>query len=283
MATPKVSVIIPTFNRKEVLPRAIESVLNQTFKDFELIVVNDGSTDDTEELLKNYNVKVITTDNHGVSSARNIAIESAKGEWLAFLDSDDEWLEDKLEAQIQFASEHPELNIIHGDEIWIRNGIRVNQMKKHQKFGGWIYEKCLPLCLISPSCVMIHKTIFEDVGMFDPAMIVCEDYDLWLRITKDYEVGFVNRPLINKYGGHEDQLSRKFKAMDIFRVRAMAKVIDLGLQPQQKIATLKELEKKIIILSKGYKKHGRFDELTELKDIANQFHNFLEIDASYFE
>ena len=217
--TPLISVIIPTFNRAHVLLKAIDSVLKQTYKNFEVIVVDDGSTDGTTELLSSYikegKILYLKQENKGVSSARNFGVKSSKGDWLAFLDSDDEWLKHKLQKQVELLTERPDLRLVHGEELWVRNGKRVNQKKIHQKFGGFIYEKCLPLCLISPSAVMIERKLYEEMGGFDEEFTVCEDYDLWLKITSLYEVGFVSDPIIYKYGGHEDQLSHKYFAMDL--------------------------------------------------------------------
>lgn len=265
-----ISVVIPTFNRMETLPRAVESVLNQTYQNLELIIVNDGSSDETSNYLdsiKDPRVRHISTANQGVSMARNVGIGLAKGEWIAFLDSDDEWEKAKLAEQLKLSTEY---KIIHSDEIWIRNGLRVNQMKKHAKSGGWIFQKCLPLCCISPSAVMIHQDVFQAVGLFDPAMTVCEDYDLWLRIAKSYEIGFVAKPLIKKYGGHADQLSRKYKAMDHYRVKAILKVLkDLS---GENLDTAKNtLAVKCQILLTGYEKHGHEKLASEIREIQRSF------------
>ncbi len=102
------------------------------------------------------------------------------------------------------------MRVCHTDEIWIRNGRRVNARKKHGKKGGWIFQHCLPLCAMSPSSIMIHRDVFTALGGFDERLPACEDYDLWLRITARYPVLFTRQPLIEKYGGHDDQLSRKY-------------------------------------------------------------------------
>jgi len=264
---PDISVIIPTYNRAHTLPRAIESVLAQTHQPCEIIIVNDGSTDETNAVLADYpGLCVIETDNNGVSAARNVGIEKSEGEWIAFLDSDDEWLSDKLEKQWDAICNDDKL-ICHTDEIWIRNGKRVNQMKKHQKFGGRIYEKCLPLCVISPSSVMIHKSVFDDVGFFDESLEVCEDYDLWLRICAKYPVLFMDEQLMVKNGGHEDQLSRKHWGMDRFRVRALEKMITPGeLNNEQKNATVDILIQKCKIIVNGMKKRGKSNEAMEWEE-----------------
>ena len=258
---PDISVIIPAFNRAHTLPKALDSVLSQTLKPREIIVVDDGSTDETNAVLANYpGLCIISQDNRGVSTARNVGIEKAGGDWIAFLDSDDEWLSDKLEKQWDAICNDDKL-ICHTDEIWIRNGQRVNPMKKHKKFGGIIYERCLPLCVISPSSVMIHRSVFEDVGVFDESLEVCEDYDLWLRICAKYSVLFIDEPLIVKYGGHEDQLSRKYWGMDRFRVKALEKMMSFGaLNDEDEKATVNMILQKCGIIINGMKKRGNNDE-----------------------
>ncbi len=259
----KISVIIPTFNRGATLERAICSVLNQTYAPYELFIVDDGSDDETHIILEKYKEQllVIKQSNHGVSHARNQAIAEAKGDWLAFLDSDDEWLPKKLAKQVEAMKEFPHLKIFHTDEIWIRKGKRVNACKHHQKYGGWIYEKCLPLCAMSPSSIIIHRSVFEKVGVFDEDLPVCEDYDLWLRITHRYPVGYIDEMLIKKYGGHKDQLSTAFWGNDRYRVKALIKALEnLDLDPSLREKTLDMLFKKLHILEMGCRKHGRYDD-----------------------
>ena len=227
MSSPRISVIIPTFNRAHLLPRAVDSLLNQTLLPHSVIVVDDGSTDDTEKLIKKEypEIKYLKQDNLGVSTARNAGITATSCEWLAFLDSDDEWFPEKLEKQITALNERGEMRICHTDEIWIRDGKRVNPMKKHAKSGGWIFQKCLPLCSVSPSSIVIHRTVFDDVGLFDESLPACEDYELWLRIATHYPFLFIDEKLLVKYGGHKDQLSRKHWGMDRFRIKALKKIL----------------------------------------------------------
>jgi len=256
---PSISVIIPTYNRIETLPRAIESVMVQTHPANELIIVDDGSTDGTVAWLGEHypQIKLIKQQNSGVSAARNRGIEVASGEWIALLDSDDEWLPKKLEKQLALLASEPEFKLVHGDEIWIRNGVRVNQMKKHSKKGGWIFQDCLPLCAISPSAVMIHRSIFDDVGLFDETLPACEDYDLWLRITCRYPVLYCDQPLIQKYGGHEDQLSRKHWGMDRFRIQALERVLEVGgLNESDHAAALKMMLGNVTVVLGGARKRN---------------------------
>ena len=264
---PDISVIIPTYNRAHILPRALDSVLSQTQLPIEIIVVNDGSTDGTKSVLSNYpGLKIIDQQHSGVSAARNIGLEHTNGEWIAFLDSDDEWLPEKLEQQWAAICKDDKL-ICHTEEIWIRNGKRVNPMKKHQKYGEYIYEKCLPLCVISPSSVMIHQSVFNDIGVFDESLEVCEDYDLWLRICSKYSTLFFDEPLIVKYGGHENQLSRKYWGMDRFRIQAMEKILSFGeLSAEDEKATVDMIVQKCEIIINGMQKRGKDDEAKEWQE-----------------
>lgn len=270
-----VSCIIPTHNRAYCLKRAVDSVLKQTNENFELIVVDDGSTDETPEVLKEYQdhpkLRVLTQNNRGVSAARNYGASHAKGEWLAFLDSDDEWLPEKLSLQRQIWEASPELSWVHGEEIWVRRGKRVNPKKIHQKSGGDIFERSLKLCLVSPSAVVLKKDLYEEYGGFDESFTVCEDYDLWLRLSKNHPVGFCEEPVLVKYGGHEDQLSARYKAMDHWRLRSLLQLLkaqDLGPQRQSKV--LEEFLRKADILLTGYKKHGREQNRQQVSDMVKQ-------------
>ena len=265
----KISVVIPTYNRKNLLKRAIESVIKQTLNPFEIIVVDDGSIDGTQSWLaeKFPFVRCLYQNNSGVSRARNNGIKSAKGSWIALLDSDDEWLPDKLEQQVKLIRDIPEALFCHTNEIWIRNGVRVNQMKKHQKYGGDIFEKCLDMCRISPSSSIIKKEIFDIVGLFDESLNICEDYDLWLRITSKFSVSFLDQPLIIKYGGHSDQLSKASGGIEKYRILSLEKILtSVILTKSQAFHARDMLIKKLKIYINGLKKRCRLEELK----LANQ-------------
>jgi glycosyltransferase involved in cell wall biosynthesis len=260
----RVSVIIPTHNRAEVLPRALRSVFLQTTPVAEVIVVDDGSTDNTSTVVQRdfAEAVLIRQSNRGVSHARNRGIEQAKGEWLALLDSDDEWKPDKIEVQLRTLQDHPAGRICHTDEIWIRNGRRVNPMNKHRKAGGQIFRNCLPRCALSPSSVLFHRSLIDEFGNFDETLPVCEDYDFWLRVCAALPVIYVPEKLVVKYGGHEDQLSRAYRGMDRYRIFALEKLIQSGkLTATQARETLDEILKKIDIYLSGATRRQREAEV----------------------
>jgi glycosyltransferase involved in cell wall biosynthesis len=253
----KISVIIPSWNRADRLAAALDSVHAQSIAPHEIIVVDDGSTDNTrEQVTRHYpDVHYLYQQNKGVSSARNTGITAATGDWIALLDSDDRWEPLKLERQRHAIHAQPGHKLCHSDEIWIRNGKRVNPMKKHAKHGGKIFSQCLPLCVISPSAVMIHRDLFNDVGLFDESLPACEDYDLWLRICALYPVLYVDQPLIIKVGGHADQLSRRYWGMDRFRIQALEKILAAGVLNEQDHAdALHVLLEKLAIMIQGAEK-----------------------------
>ncbi len=269
-----ISVVIPTFNRAHLLSRAIESVLAQSRPATEIIIVDDGSTDDTRALItgKFSGCRYLYQENKGVSVARNLGIRAARSEWIALLDSDDQWYSSKLESQVDMLVTQPNLRLCHTDEIWIRNGRRVNAMKKHVKSGGNIFQKCLPRCVISPSSVLIQRSLLFEVGMFDEQLPVCEDYDLWLRICARYPVGYVENPQIIKYGGHDDQLSRRYWGMDRYRIVALEKIIAYkGLQLSERKAIADTLCYKASIVASGAEKRGKKTLALRFNKIAKQY------------
>jgi glycosyltransferase involved in cell wall biosynthesis len=269
---PLVSVIIPTYNRAWVLREAIDSVLAQEFKDFELIVVDDGSTDNTGEILDSYeqDILVLRQSNKGVSAARNRGIDAAEGRLIAFLDSDDLWLPRKLSSQVDFFNSNPAAVINQTEEIWVRNGVRVNPKTRHHKFSGMIFERSLALCLVSPSAVMIKKNLFSEVGVFDENLPACEDYDLWLRISCRYPVHLIETPLIMKRGGHADQLS-KAHGLDKYRIQALKKIITSGhLEPDSYRAAVRTLQEKCAIFAAGCRKRGKDAEAKYYEELARR-------------
>lgn len=254
-----ISVVVPTFNCAPILPRALDSILGQSLPATELIVVDDGSQDDTEDLIRRRypQVRYLKQANGGVSSARNRGIGAAGGDWIALLDSDDAWLPDKLAAQCATLRGQPNIRLCHTQEVWIRHGRRVNQMDKHAKSGGYIFRACLPRCVISPSAALLHRSLFDELGTFGEDLPACEDYDLWLRICATEPVAYVPEPQILKYGGHADQLSRKHWGMDRFRIRALEKIIGSGrLNAGDRAAACETFIRKAGILAAGARKRG---------------------------
>ncbi|MFW6115018.1 MAG: glycosyltransferase family 2 protein [Thermodesulfobacteriota bacterium] len=258
---PLVSVIIPTYNRSEKLIRALSSVLTQTFHDYEVIVVDDGSTDDTPNVIGPYLPRVHYVRkplNTGVSAARNRGIQCASAPWVAFLDSDDYWLEDKLSAQVEYIKRNPDTVACQTEEIWIRNGRRINPRKQHRKPSGDIFGQSLRLCLVSPSSVMLKRSLLNQTGLFDENLPAAEDYDLWLRIACRYSVHLIPKELVVKEGGHKDQLSRAVIGIDRFRIRAIVKLLERGvLTDAQRDQALNELRIKCAIYGQGCLKRGR--------------------------
>lgn len=255
-----VSVIITTYNRAGFVLEAVNSVIYQRYvKPLELIVVDDGSTDDTREILSSIgSVKYIKQDNFGVSCARNRGIKSSRGEWIAFLDSDDLWLPEKLFRHWDFINKNPGILVSQSDELWIRDGVRLNPRKYHEKPEGYCFEKLLKRCLISPSAVMIHRSVFDVVGTFDERVPACEDYDLWLRIGYRFPIGLLKEKLVIKRGGHRDQLSHTVEALDRFRIFSMTKLlIRENLSECQREAVFEELSNKCRIYSFGALKRGK--------------------------
>ena len=269
-----ITVIIPTHNRADVIGRALDSVLCQSKQPKQVIVVDDGSTDNTQEFLRTTYpaITYLKQNNCGVSAARNSGIRAADCDWIAFLDSDDEWQPDKLSFQMSQLENNKQFQFSHTDEIWIRNGRRVNPMKKHLKYGGRIFQHCLPLCVISPSSAVINQKIFTDVGLFNETLQVCEDYDLWLRICSRYPVLYTEKKLVIKYGGHSDQLSKKYWGMDRFRIKALADIIKAqSLNIEDRNMAIKMLNKKIKIYIQGAKKHQNCDSVTEFMALLESY------------
>ena len=269
----KISVVIRTLNRINTLQRALDSVINQTYKPAEIIVVDNGSSDGTLKFLREQypKITILTENKIGVSSARNKGIKKSINQWIALLDSDDAWHPRKLEIQTSMLdSALKEYNLIHTDEVWFRNNKHINQMKKHKKQGGYIFERCLSLCCISPSSVLFKKNILDKVGLFDESLPVCEDYDMWLKICSSEEVLFAQDKLTYKYGGHKDQLSKSYWGMDRFRIKSIENIIkNFDLTYKQKKQAKKELIKKLKIIINGAFKRNNLS-------IVNEFSTKLE-------
>ncbi len=258
-----VSIILPTFNRAEFLGAALDSVFAQTYRHWELVIVDDGSIDDTVRVLKRYEdsrILYVYQENQGVSAARNTGASRCSGEVMALLDSDDEWLPKKLEKQLAYMREH-DYAICQTDEIWMRGGKRVNQKNKYGKPEGWFFQEALEMCLISPSCTMFTRAAWERIGPFDVSMPSCEDYDMWLRACLHYPVGLVAENLTIKHGGRTDQLSNCVPCADRYRIHALVKILQCGkLDTRQASDAMAALGRKVEIYTQGCEKRGKSDE-----------------------
>ena len=264
-----VSVVIPTFNREGFIEQCVVSALQQSKKPDEVIVVDDGSSDKTWDVLRTLgfsdskeernSLRYIFQRNKGVSAARNLGIKAAKYRYIAFLDSDDLWLEKKLEKQISsLESQSIRYRLSHTNERWGRNGVRVNSHIKHEKSGGDIFIQCLKLCCISPSSSLVDRSVFDDFGFFDENLPACEDYDFWLRFCAFEDVHFVNEHLLIKNGGHDQQLSKKHWGMDRFRVTALENLLkNQSLSEFKRKETIKELIFKLQVLIDGGRKRKK--------------------------
>ncbi|MFT5219205.1 MAG: glycosyltransferase involved in cell wall biosynthesis [Planctomycetota bacterium] len=274
LAAMQISAVIPSFNRAYSLERAVTSVLDQKSSVEEIILVDDGSTDRScDDLVAKYpQLKLIKQSNQGVSAARNTGIAAAAYAWIALLDSDDSWLPNKIESIRRAQHQHPGYVLYHSDEIWVRNGKRVNQMNKHQKAGGWIFNQCLSLCAISPSAAVMQKSTIEDLGMFDPDLPACEDYDLWLRLCHRFPVYYIEQALITKFGGHADQLSQKYWGMDRFRIRSLNRLLEQeSLTAENFAPAVATIVAKLGILLAGARKRENQQVLDEFKPLLQKW------------
>ena len=266
---PLFSVVIPSYNRKNFLKKSIDSVLNQNIRDYELIVVDDGSTDSSILLVADYRGKGLTyirTSNLGVSHARNTGIQNSRGSYIAFLDSDDWWESSKLKHVLESINNFSDIDLFHTEETWFKNEKLLNQKKKHRKPDGHVYKKCLPLCCIGMSTLVVKKSLFTKIGMFDETMPVCEDYDFFLRATLENKVKLIPLSLTIKDGGRVDQLSNQ-PGLDKYRIYALEKMLNSGhLSGENLELTISELEKKCTIYAKGSEKRGKIVEAKKYWD-----------------
>jgi len=272
-----VSIIIPTYNRMFYLESAIDSVRGQNFTQFGIIVVDDGSNDGTadhvRELREPKKLKYMKIPHSGFpGKVRNAGAREARGEYLAFLDSDDLWKPEKLARQVVFFKEHPDIRICHTREIWQRGETIVSQAGQRHKRSGDIFTDALKKCIIGPSTVMMRRELFEELGGFREDLEIAEDYELWLRITAKYPVGYIDEPLVIKRGGHSDQLSEKYGQIEIFRIKALLLNLEAGtfLGDRRDLAA-RELARKCRVYANGCEKRGKSEEAWRYREIAGRY------------
>ncbi len=226
---PKVSVIIPTYNRAKYITRAIDSVLNQTYQDFEIIVVDDGSKDNTKEILTPYMNKIhyLWQENRGISAARNIAIQRATGEYIAFLDSDDVWLNNKLQIQVDILNKSFNIGLVHNKMIMLsEQGQKVGMKPKRE--SGKDFKELLEIGGDLPtSSVMVRRECFDKTGLFDENLPIMEDFEMWLRIAKEYDLYEIKDQHLAYYYRHDQQITRnRIKVFD-GTVRLQKKILKI--------------------------------------------------------
>lgn len=296
-----VSVIIPVYNRYRMLRQAVASVLCQTYRDFELIVVDDGSTDGArnigmEGLEPDMSAVPLVTDGgvrptpeveehappsftyHRVTHTgmpglvRNHGVKVARGKYIAFLDSDDLWMPHKLELQTALMREPAAPRISHSRELWLRGGKVVSQASQRHKRDGMLFDDALQKCIIGPSTVVMERSLFVESGGFREDLEIAEDYELWLRITPDERVGYIDTPLIVKRGGHEDQLSSKYGQIEIFRIHALLELVESGyFSGGNQARATGELSRKCAIYANGARKRGKNDEAERYEALARAY------------
>jgi glycosyltransferase involved in cell wall biosynthesis len=269
---PFFSIIIPTYNRAQFLKIAIKSVINQTFNDYELIIVDDGSSDNTKQVVAEFadkRIRYIPKVHQGVAPTRNRGLKEAKGEFICFLDSDDRFCQNKLEITYQYIKKHPRYKVFHTEEIWYRNGGLLSQKVYHKKPSEDVFSAAVKLCCISISTAAIKKEVFTQIGIFDERLPACEDYDFWLRVSAGFPIQLIPQYLTIKEGGQSDQQSKKYPAMDKFRIYALKKILEQGKLTKEKYEiAYKELKNKCSIYSKGAKKRGKLSQASNYQRLV---------------
>ena len=269
-----VSVIIPTYNRCGLLERAIRTVLEQSLPANEIIVVDDGSKEGLLDDIKARFPQIIwlRQKNKGVAAARNYGIQESRSPWIALLDSDDEWDSRKLERQAEYILRNPQTRALHTDERWIRSGNEVMPPSYLDKSADHLWERSLRHCLVCPSSVMLHRSVFEEIGYFDESLTVCEDYDFWLRLLLRMPIDLVDQKLVIKHGGHSDQLSTITWGMDRFRILALQKLIKQnGLSNEQIVAIQNVLIEKCKIVEQGAHKRSKLEEAEKYSALVEEY------------
>lgn len=273
--TSSISVVIPVYNRPELVQRAVDSVHCQSLPPLEIIVVDDGSSPPLDALNPSLQTKVRILRqgcNRGVSAARNLGITEARGEWIALLDSDDEWAPEKLKKQSEYLQNNKGISAVQTGERWIRKGNEVIPPNYLNKSTHDLWNRSLKHCLICPSSVLLHRSVFQKVGWFNENLPVCEDYEFWLRLLLQFECGLVEEKLVTKHGGHPDQLSTTTWGMDRFRVKALQNLLESPHLTQKQDAEARSvLVEKCMILAHGSEKRNKLKDASRYRKLAQTY------------
>ena len=279
-----VSVIIPVYNRTSLLLESVTSVVNQSFKDFELIIADDCSEENIKAAvskipgISGITLKWVCPEKHSgmAGKVRNLGVDASLSEYIAFLDSDDVWEKDKLKNQYSFMQkpENKNIRISHTREKWLRGEKTVSQKSQKHKREGDIFEDALWKCIIGPSTVMMEKSLFYEAGGFREDLEVAEDYELWLKITDHEKIGYIDEMLTVKRAGDWDQLSEKYGQIEIFRIDALHSLLKQGyFKGEKKISAATVFSKKCRIYAEGCRKRGKTDEARHYEILSERYQN----------
>jgi glycosyltransferase involved in cell wall biosynthesis len=250
--SPTVAAIVPAYNAAALLPRSIESILSQTVPVTEVIVVDDGSTDETRQVAESFGppVKCISQPNAGLAGARNSGIRAATSEWIALLDADDRWLPNKIEQQLNAAARHPECVLLYSDATVVLpdGSIAGHFLTDKGPISGWVFDRLLASCFMLPSTVMVRRKVLLDAGLFNESFRRVEDYELWLRLAREHQFYMVPDSL-TLYERQPDSLSRNVAAMLMAQIEVLEPLLNQPLTPSQRANLKKRLGRTYFDLS----------------------------------
>ena len=251
---PKISVIIPTYNRGQYITQALESVLNQTFHDYEIIVIDDGSTDNTQEILKKFEGKIISLrqDNQGISNTRNRGINESHGVYITFLDSDDFWAPDKLEEQVKILDAYPKVGIVYARMPIINERGEKIGMKPAGVSGKNFKELLEVWGDIPTSTVMTRRDCFEKAGLFESPLEPMEDIDMWIRIARFYDLYEIENKVLAYYRRHEEQITSKKTRVYNGLLRIYTKIYDNYPEAPRNLMLKRIVENQYLLARENY-------------------------------
>ncbi len=270
---PTVSVIIHTYNNEKFIVETLESVLNQTYKDYEIIVIDDGSVDSTRNMLLPYmqKIKYHYKENGGIASAKNAGISLSKAEFIAFLDHDDLWVPDKLKMQMECFNENPQAGLVYAKYTSFRDGKEL-RTKPEKGYSGWIFKELLAKSFIQTSTVIVKREYLNAIGPYDESFSLGDEYDMFLRISKKFQCGFINKGL-TRYRIHDTNASKNGFLFDQDFLGVYKKIYN-------NFTDLDEIEKKIlrkriarysIKVAEGLYRQGKLEESKEYQREANNY------------